>query len=112
MPGWIRAANAGMSVLLLYAAFVQHNDPDPIPWIALYGSASLCAAVVGIRGRLPWQAAAVIALVALTWSAWWATGVIGQQPLFEEEGRETMGLAIAGAWMALDAAALRRFHSP
>lgn len=109
IPGWIRVANAGMSVLLLYAAYVQHNDPDPIPWIAMYLSAAACAAVVAIRGRIPWPVVGLVALVALSWSAWWATGVIGQQPLFEEEGRETMGLFIAGGWMLLDTLAARRF---
>lgn len=109
IPGWIRVANAGMTALLLYAVVVQLNDPDPVRWMAMYGSASVCAAVVAIRGRIPWQLTAAVATIALLWSAWWATGVIGQQPLFEEEGRETMGLAIAGGWMLLDTLAARRF---
>jgi len=110
VPRWIRAANAGMSALLLYATVVQHNDPDPWVWIAMYGSAAIVAATIAIRGRLPWPIVAVLAAIALAWSAWWASGVIGRQPLFEEEGRETMGLAIAGVWLLLDAVALRRFR--
>ena len=107
LPRWIRAANAGMAVLLLYAVAVQYNDPDPLRWAALYGSAAVVSGVLALRA-LPAGVPGIVAAIALAWCAWLASRVIGQQPVWEEEGREMLGLLIAGGWMALDAAQLRR----
>ena len=107
MTGWIRVANAGMAVLLLYAVAVQYNDPDPLVWVAMYGTAAAVAGVLAVRA-LPAWVPAIVGAIALAWCAWLASRVLGQQPLFEEEGREMLGLLIAGGWMALDAAQLWR----
>ena len=92
---------AGMGVLLVYAAVVQYNDPDPVRWILLYGgSAAICFLSAANRPP-PWPVMGAVAAIALAWSALLATRVIGQQPLLEEEGREMMGLALAGTTTAL-----------
>lgn len=109
MTKLVRGASAGMVVLLVYAMAVQYNDPDPLIWVAMYGAAAGVAAAAALD-RLRWPVAAVIAAVALGWAVLLATRVIGKQPLFEEEGREMLGLTIAGVWCAILAYA--SFRSP
>lgn len=96
-----------MAVLLLYAVAVQYNDPDPVPWMAMYLAAAGVSAA-GAMDRLRWEAAAGVAVVALGWAAVLAWRVVGKQPLFEEEGREMLGLVIAGGWSSILAIAARR----
>lgn len=93
-----RVTQGVMAALLVLGAVVQHNDPDPAIWIAVY----LCAAILSLMGALgrpliPMMGAS--ALLAAVWGAWLATGVIGQQPIFDEEGREMMGLGIIALWL-------------
>ena len=109
MTRLVRVTSAGLTLLLLYAVAVQYNDPDPLRWMAMYGAAAGVAAAAAMD-RLKWPFAAVVAAVALAWALLWATRVVGQQPLFEEEGREMLGLTIAGVWCAILAYA--SFRSP
>lgn len=102
-----RITSAGMTVLLLCAAALQYNDPDPLIWIAVYLAAAGVAAA-GAMDRLRWEVAGVVAAVALVWAAVLAMRVIGQQPLFEEEGREMLGLTIAGGWSLILGIAARK----
>jgi hypothetical protein len=109
MPAW---ANGLMAILFLVAVAVQHNDPDPIRWMAIYGLAGL-ACMFALAGRLPRLAPVLIGLAALAWAATIAPGVIGRVSLgdlFEsyamksepvEEAREMGGLVIVTVWMAL-----------
>ncbi len=92
-----KIAQSVMTVLLLLGAAVQFNDPDPVVWIAVYTLAALLCLLVALGRPL---APVMLALAALAscWSAWLASGVLGQQPLFDEEGREMMGLAIIALW--------------
>lgn len=106
------------AILFVFAAIVQYNDPDPARWIALYGAAAavsfLATWPVGAARRF-WIAPAIVAVVALLWSAgiWLGT----RHPLmpwrmFEqwemkdaavEETRETFGLFIIAVWMLVTA---------
>ena len=96
-----RAANAVLCVLFLFAVAVQYNDPDPIRWMAMYGSAAVCC-LLALIGRLPRILPAAVGLVALVWAVVLGASVVrGNQPLNSEEGRETMGLVIVAFWMAL-----------
>jgi hypothetical protein len=109
MPAW---ANGLMAIVFLVAVAIQHNDPDPLRWMAIYGLAGL-ACVFALMGRLPWPAPVLIGLAALIWAATIAPGVIGRVSLGElfesysmksepvEEAREMGGLIIVTAWMAL-----------
>ncbi len=94
------AAQSVMAVLFVMAAAVQHNDPDPLAWILIYlGAAVVC--VLAALEKIRWEFQAALAAVSLVWSAWLASRVLGQQPIFDEEGREMMGLALIGAWAAI-----------
>jgi hypothetical protein len=94
---------------------LQYNDPDPLPWMALYGSAAVVSAAVP-HWRRGWVAAAVVAAVAAVWAAsLWAgvAGVVDASDLWRkmsekggrvEEMREAGGLSIVAAWLAVSAA--------
>ena len=112
---------AVMAVLLLSFAVVQYNDPDPVRWMAIYGAGALVSALAAFRARAAWVPAAAVGAVALAWSAYWASGVIGRHvdvgevvavtrmiDTGVEEVRETLGLAIVAAWMAVIAVWGRR----
>lgn len=105
-------ANGAMALLFVGFAALQWNDPDPVPWIAIYGAAA-AACVVARRARRGWIAAALVGLAALVWSATLVPTVIATPPAWRdivgdmqmkaagvEEARELMGLGIVAAWMA------------
>jgi len=92
-----QTAQAAMALLFVLGAAVQYNDPDPAIWIVIYLVAALVS-FCGAVGRPPLVAMCALALGAGVWGVWLATGVLGQQPLFDEEGREMFGLAIISLW--------------
>lgn len=95
-----RAANLFLLALFLFALVIQYNDPDPIPWMAVYGMAAL-ACLLAFLGRLWWPPVALLGLAALVWAATLAVKVLGRQSLIDsEEGREMLGLLLVFAWMS------------
>jgi hypothetical protein len=115
-----RVACALMFLLFAFSVYVQHNDPDPARWMAIYGAAALASALASWR-PLPWYLTAALALLALVWSlllalsAWGLTsfgemfGSYKMKDLPAEEGREALGLAIVALWSgALSVRELRR----
>jgi hypothetical protein len=101
--GWIGA--------LLFFAFaaLQYNDPDPIRWSALYGSAGL-ACLFARRLRSGWLLPAAVGLAALGWAVAYLPAVprMAFSHLVEsmkaenpsiEEARELLGLLIVVVWM-------------
>jgi hypothetical protein len=117
-----RLANALLLPLFLVSVAVQHNDPDPLGWMAVYGAAALvCASCVAVRAR--WGLAAAVGLVALAWASSLGESIreVPVAALFQawqmkdrgvEEAREVGGLLIVAAWMAFDAAVLFRSARP
>jgi hypothetical protein len=119
--------NGVVTSAFLFFAVVQHNDPDPIRWVAIYLAAALCCALE-LVGRLPWPLPALVAVVALIWAGIWAPGVVGQVDwghafstpgmsgdLKEEEARELCGLVIVTAWCAaltVGSLTRKRYHHP
>jgi hypothetical protein len=110
-PGW-RAADIAMLVVFLLSALVQINDPDPLPWIAVYGAAAaLCAASLARRGSR--AAPALLLAVSLAAAARLAPRVLASAEIADifgsmkatdplvEETREMLGLLIVAAWMAV-----------
>lgn len=106
MLRWLLAA------LLLLAALVQFNDPDPWAWVLLYGLAAVLLARAALGRPARW-ASLGLAFVAIAWAAWLAPSVIGKvgpAELFTtdemtgdavERGREMAGLLlVAGALLA------------
>jgi xanthine/uracil permease len=63
-----RVAWACAAAVFALSVAVQHNDPDPAPWMAMYGAAAmLCAArAAGRAWRMP---PLVVGAVALVWCA-------------------------------------------
>jgi hypothetical protein len=99
-----------MFLVFALAAFVQWNDPDPLPWIALYALAALLslAAAAGRFWLWPSVAAAGLYLVgvlsllpaladarASAFTSW------KMRDVSDEEAREALGLAICAAWMVV-----------
>jgi hypothetical protein len=108
----VKIPNGVMSVLFLVAVVVQHNDPDPVRWMAIYGFAGLACALA-LAGRLPRLVPVLVGVAALAWAATLAPGVVGRVSvgeLFEsyamksapvEEAREMGGLLIVTVWMGV-----------
>lgn len=63
----VACAIVGVPVFAL-SVVVQHNDPDPLPWMAIYGSAAVVCALRAARTVVV-VPAAVLVLVATTWMA-------------------------------------------
>lgn len=112
-PLALRIAHGCMAALFSYAVYVQHNDVDPIVWMAVYGAAGLLSSLAA-AGRGTWHAPVLLAAVALLWGLALAPRVLGKQSLLDsEEGREMLGLFITAAWMALlSATTFGRRHAP
>jgi transmembrane protein TMEM220 len=98
-------------LMFAFSVVVQLNDPDPLPWMAIYGAAAV-ACLLSLMGKLPWQFAVLTGIIALAWAATIAPRVMGQVPFMDmfaefemkdigvEESREMYGLILVGGWMA------------
>lgn len=104
-----RIVSALIAALLLYFAFVQGNDPDPVLWIGLYLVCALVPllALFGYRSTALFRVAVVACVAAMAWTV---GGVIdylpraGEESLLQdmspdkpyiEETREFIGTGIA-----------------
>lgn len=94
----LRALCAPLVLFFVYAAWVQLNDPDPMGWIAIYGSAAALAVVQMVRPV--WQPCAALVVAALAYAAsllpaWVREGTPAARSFFDQElNRELMGLLI------------------
>lgn len=108
-----------MAALFALSAALQYNDPDPLPWIAIYTAAAAACVLWGLR-RTAWPLTAAVLLFALGWAAALLPDVLGFIGLSDvflrmdekggrvEIGREIGGLTIVVAWMAVLLLAERR----
>ena len=109
-----RIVNVVMAALFALAVAVQYNDPDPLRWMAIYGVACAVSIAAAVHGQAPLGLTAAAALVALTWSVYWAAtstaGVAMYEHMFDswemknlpvEEAREASGLLIVTVWMVV-----------
>ena len=107
-----RIVNGVMAALMAFAVVVQYNDPDPLLWIGLYAAACAICLAAAVRGVIPVSPALVVGAVALAWALAVAAGVPAavythmfdaweMQSATIEEARETSGLLIVAAWMAV-----------
>ena len=94
-------ANLFVAAVFTCWALFQHNDPDPMLWMILYGLAALACVLFHLR-RLPPEAAAGFAVMVALWGLWLAWKVIAEkQNFFDEEGREMMGSFVIALWMSV-----------
>ena len=112
-----------MTLLFVFAAALQYNDPDPIPWLAIYLVAALVSLAAAAGRRAPRGVLAPVAVIALGWAAWIAFGgpaASEYSHMFDawemtspavEEAREASGLVIVAAWMAVLFIRVRRHAS-
>jgi hypothetical protein len=120
-----RVAGGVTALVFLLSAAVQHNDPDPIPWMALYGAAAVLGVVtaLGRAGRSVGVIAALLGGISLVWVLTLApslvTFVSTPRPeglsytmkagdTVEEEAREAGGLVLVALWSGAVAWAARR----
>ena len=108
--GWT-VANLVAALMFAASGAVQINDPDPLPWMAIYGGAAIIALLECTR-RVRRVFPALLSVTALGWAATIAPRVIGRVPFAEmfgafemknvgvEESREMYGLLLVALWMA------------
>ena len=101
-----------MAVLFVFAAVVQVNDPDPLPWICVYLAAAGVCARAASRGVSPLLATTFVGVAALVWGLMTAAAVPSlatYSSMFDawemrsvsvEQAREASGLLLVAAWMA------------
>ena len=93
----MRLFAAVAALVFAYSAAVQVNDPDPVRWLLLYGTASsVCAlhAVTRVPRWVPWTLAAV----AIGWAATILPSVAASADFTGNEGeRELAGLLLVAA---------------
>jgi transmembrane protein TMEM220 len=116
LRAWFVAIQWVMAAAFVFSVAVQYNDPDPLPWMGIYGAAAVASAWAALRPRgYPWPFPAVVGAVALVWSFFLLPQVVGKVRLPElfaswemksprvEVAREAGGLLIVAAWMAVTA---------
>lgn len=109
-----KAAHAVMATCFALSVAVQVNDPDPLPWMAVYGAALAACVLAFMEYKKAWTVASLAGAVALGWAiairATMQGGLAPARELFVETGmktqaieetREVLGLSIVVAWMAV-----------
>jgi hypothetical protein len=106
-----RALNGVMAALFALAVLVQYNDPDPVRWMAIYGTACVVSMIVAGRGSAPLAVSSIVGVIALVWAVMSAPKSLDlyahmfdsweMKLLSVEEARETSGLLIVAVWMAV-----------
>lgn len=107
----MRALRLLMVVLFAVSAALQYDDPDPIPWMAIYAVAAVLTAV-GPRLPAGRAVARLVAVTALVWAVLIAPGARGadwaevfgattMKTQAVEVARETLGLLIVCVWLVV-----------
>ena len=56
------AANVAMLAMFVFSVAVQYNDPDPLPWMAIYAAAAVVCGFE-IRRKTPLLAPVVVSML-------------------------------------------------
>ena len=100
------------TLLFIWAAYVQYNDPDALLWYAIYGVAA-AASLFFYLGKLNVTAAVILSFIYLVstfvmWPDQYEGVTIGNGDIENiERGRESLGLLIVALVMLLYAVRLR-----
>lgn len=98
MRPFMRIANGVMLLFFLSWAAFQHNDPDALVWAAVYGAAAL-ECVLFYLGRFPRPLGLAYIVLCALWSVYLAASIaLAGEYIFDERGREMMGLFICAGW--------------
>jgi len=90
----LRVFATAAGLLFAYSAVVQLNDPDPVRWFALYGSAAVLS-LASLLVVVPRAIFGGIALVASLWAATLVPSVLSVGSFTgSEEERELGGLTL------------------
>jgi len=87
------------TILFVWAAYVQHNDPDALMWYGIYGIAAL-ASLLYVFGKLPYYVALLLFIAYLVgvvafWPSEFEGVSLGTGDINNiEQGRESLGLLI------------------
>lgn len=90
------------TILFVWAAILQYNDPDALLWYAIYGVAALGSLLFAF-GRLNFMAASILCLAYLiggfvSWPETYEGFEIGAGDIANiERGREAFGLLLVAA---------------
>lgn len=101
-----------MITLFLFAAAVQYNDPDPLLWMTVYGTAAVVTWLF-IRGSIHWGVPAILILPIVCGALYLGFRVTAMPSFAELAGsmamktadvelvREIAGLLIVGIWFSI-----------
>jgi hypothetical protein len=106
-----------MALILIWAAALQLNDPDPARWFTIYTAGAVLTALAGFgvatnaRRRALARCAVLVMVVCLTWAAALAASLLGAEfpdlgaPMTPDHpevewAREMLGLLIVAFWTA------------
>jgi transmembrane protein TMEM220 len=119
----VRFFDLTMALLFAFAAALQYNDPDPLPWVAIYLVAAMLSSAHALDRRLPPGVHVAVGVAAIGWAALIAVGgpdaseyghmfdAWEMKSVAVEQAREASGLLIVAAWMAVLFIRTRRRHS-
>ena len=100
------------TLLFIWAAYVQYNDPDALLWYAIYGVAAV-ASLLFYLGKLSYTGAIILggiyfAGTFVLWPDKFEGITIGNGDIVNiERGRESLGLLIVAIVMLVYASKLR-----
>lgn len=99
MTTYLRIASGVMLVLFLSWAGFQYNDPDALLWAAIYGIAALLT-ILFLLGNSPSSVSIAYASLCVLYAVYLAVRIIlDGEFIFEERGREMLGLLICAGWI-------------
>lgn len=106
MKPFFRVLSVIFAIFFLWEAYLQHNDPDPIIWLSIYGSAALASAFFFIEKLDPAVAIGLAILFFIGAFVYWPSkfeGIsIGEGDIGNiEAARESLGLSINALVMLL-----------
>lgn len=109
---FLKILNGIFLIAFLLSAAVQYNDPDMLPWVAVYAAAALLCILQQLN-RVPIILPAALLSVALLWIALLLPAVMNGVPwadIFDslsmktksvEEAREIGGLLLVAIWSSV-----------
>lgn len=109
----VRLFNYLMTVIFIFGAVLQYNDPDPVRWMLIYGAAAATCIWWHMGREGVRMACVVIAIIAIAWAIVLFAGIGGDRPFYMREllssfgmknesveiYREIGGLLIIAFWM-------------